>query len=196
MTTWPSANKATTTDIDSGTDNPNLSRAQIKKDIDNTNTIIDTFDMSSINDTDILAYSTADSKFTGGNKPIAEARLSAKDDRDDSTFAEIVSGNSINGTVRFILTEETDRYNFVSLRSDSTGFILEPGKYFIEVYTANNPNPPLYIYPQFADAGQKQKYLGYYQGIVADTEYEIRRDYSSGIDTGRPITIKITRIGG
>jgi len=45
MTTWPSSNKATTTDIDQGTDVPNLSRAQIKKDIDNINSITDTFDI-------------------------------------------------------------------------------------------------------------------------------------------------------
>jgi hypothetical protein len=57
MTTWPSSNKATTTDIDQGTDSPNLSRAQIKKDIDNINSITDTFDIPT--DTpngSILAY--------------------------------------------------------------------------------------------------------------------------------------------
>jgi hypothetical protein len=43
MTTWPSASKASTTNLDSGTDKPRLARADIKQNVDNVNDIIDYF---------------------------------------------------------------------------------------------------------------------------------------------------------
>jgi hypothetical protein len=40
---WPSGNKANTTHLDAGSDKPSLARPEIKKNVDNVNTIIDYF---------------------------------------------------------------------------------------------------------------------------------------------------------
>jgi hypothetical protein len=40
---WPSGTKAATTNVDAGTDQPKLARADIKQNIDNVNSIIDYF---------------------------------------------------------------------------------------------------------------------------------------------------------
>lgn len=74
MTTWPTANKATTTDIDQGTDNPNLSRVQIKKDIDNINTIIDTLAIGTPTNGSILTYDSTAGEFnTTSSQELAQA---------------------------------------------------------------------------------------------------------------------------
>ena len=44
MTTWPSGTKASTSNLDSGTDKPRLARADLKNNVDNVNDIIDYFD--------------------------------------------------------------------------------------------------------------------------------------------------------
>jgi len=43
MTTWPSGSKASTANLDSGTDKPRLARGDIKQNVDNVNDIIDYF---------------------------------------------------------------------------------------------------------------------------------------------------------
>lgn len=62
MTTWPSGSKATTNHLDSGTDKPRLARPEIKQNVDNTNDIIDYFNVSSAADGDILVYNSNTSK--------------------------------------------------------------------------------------------------------------------------------------
>ena len=63
MTTWPSGSKASTVNMDSGTDSPRLARADIKQNVDNVNDIIDMFNISSPTNGQILKYSTANSRF-------------------------------------------------------------------------------------------------------------------------------------
>lgn len=55
---WPSSTKASTTNVDAGSDKPSLARADIKQNIDNVNAIIDTFDIASPNNGDILQYNS------------------------------------------------------------------------------------------------------------------------------------------
>lgn len=43
MTTWPSGTKASTANLDAGTDKPRLARPDIKQNVDNVNDIIDFF---------------------------------------------------------------------------------------------------------------------------------------------------------
>ena len=43
MTTWPSGTKASTANLDSGTDKPRLARTDIKQNVDNVNDIVDFF---------------------------------------------------------------------------------------------------------------------------------------------------------
>jgi len=63
MPTWPSGTKASTTNVDAGTDQISSARADIKQNIDNVNTIIDTFNISSPSDGDLLQYSTSSGKW-------------------------------------------------------------------------------------------------------------------------------------
>ena len=63
MPTWPSANKAVTTYTDQGTDRLADARPEINKTISNVNDIIDTFNISSPSDGDLLQYSTSTGKW-------------------------------------------------------------------------------------------------------------------------------------
>ena len=65
---WPTNSKASTTNVDAGTDSVTSARADIKQNIDNVNDIIDTFDIGGdssgqIADGDLLKYDSASSKF-------------------------------------------------------------------------------------------------------------------------------------
>jgi len=59
---WPSGTKASTTNVDNGSDLISNARADIKQNIDNVNDIIDHLNISSPNNGDILQYSTATGK--------------------------------------------------------------------------------------------------------------------------------------
>ncbi len=63
MTTWPSGSKASTSNLDSGSDKPRLARPDIKQNVDNVNDIIDFFDGSSPADGDIFVYNSSNTKF-------------------------------------------------------------------------------------------------------------------------------------
>ena len=63
MTTWPAGSKASTSNLDSGSDKPRLARADIKQNVDNVNDIIDFFDGASPADGDIFVYNSANAKF-------------------------------------------------------------------------------------------------------------------------------------
>lgn len=62
MTTWPSGTKASTANVDAGTDRPRLARVDIKQNIDNVNDIIDYFNVSSISDGQFLRYDSGTAK--------------------------------------------------------------------------------------------------------------------------------------
>ena len=55
---WPSGTKASTVNVDAGADKPSLARPDIKQNIDNVNSIIDTFDIAAPNDGDTLQYNS------------------------------------------------------------------------------------------------------------------------------------------
>lgn len=64
MPTWPKDTKASTTNVDQGSDQISQARADIKQNIDNVNTIIDTFDIQPDSagqpaDGDVLQYNSA-----------------------------------------------------------------------------------------------------------------------------------------
>lgn len=63
MATWPSASKASTANLDAGTDQPSLARADIRNNVDNVNSIIDSFVISTHSDGDILVWDSSNSRF-------------------------------------------------------------------------------------------------------------------------------------
>jgi hypothetical protein len=63
MATWPSGTKASTTNLDAGTDRPSLARPDIKQNVDNVNAIIDMFDITAPSDGEILKYNVSNTRF-------------------------------------------------------------------------------------------------------------------------------------
>ena len=61
MATWPSNDKAGTTHVDQGTDQISLARPDIKKNIDNVNSILDYLDISSASNEQVIQFTTGDS---------------------------------------------------------------------------------------------------------------------------------------
>lgn len=63
MATWPSGTKASTANLDAGTDKPSLARPDIKQNVDNVNSIIDMFNITSPSDGQILKYNLSNTRF-------------------------------------------------------------------------------------------------------------------------------------
>ena len=63
MATWPSGTKASTANLDAGTDKPSLARPDIKQNVDNVNDIIDMFNITSPSDGQILKYNLSNTRF-------------------------------------------------------------------------------------------------------------------------------------
>ncbi|OUV75347.1 MAG: hypothetical protein CBC91_07565 [Rickettsiales bacterium TMED131] len=63
MPTWPSGSKASTSNVDSPTDSITSARADIQQNISNVNDIIDTFNIASPSDGDLLQYSSSSGKW-------------------------------------------------------------------------------------------------------------------------------------
>jgi hypothetical protein len=63
MPTWPSATKASTTNVDAGTDQISLARADIKQNMDNVNDIIDIFNIASPTNGDLMQYNSSTTKW-------------------------------------------------------------------------------------------------------------------------------------
>ena len=126
MPTWPT-NKAGTTHLDSGTDNPGSARADIKQNVDNVNDMIDTIVVDSPSNNQVLAYDSSDSRFE--NKDVSTLVSSAVSAV--ATIRTTDSSNTYTTTFTKIsnLTEQTDPDGIVSI---STGVItVGAGTYLI-----------------------------------------------------------------
>jgi len=203
MTTWPAGSKATTTSIDQGTDNPNLSRPQIKQDIDNVNAIIDTFDISSSSFNDILSYDSGTGTFVP-QQPLSEAIFI-------SDGATTIAGSPPNYLVRYVFEEKFDPNNIVGLSSNSEAFSLAPGKYFIECQSLGGPqssyedefNKPFVYFTQGTGiSADTRKYWGFYQQVFTDIELAVLENRSTivlpgnvsvGSETSADVVVKITK---
>ncbi len=63
MATWPAGSKASTANLDSGSDSPRLARSDIKTNVDNVNSIIDMFNIDSPTANQILKYNNSNARF-------------------------------------------------------------------------------------------------------------------------------------
>lgn len=136
MPTWPSGTKAGTTNVDNPTDLVANARADIKQNIDNVNNIIDTFNISSPSDGDLLQYSSSSGKWeqvtatsitsNAGNVAIIEA---------DATDINLDSaGNRIASTFTIPITEKVDPAGFISISNNQ--FTLSTGKYWLSIVSS------------------------------------------------------------
>jgi hypothetical protein len=124
MATWPSATKASTANLDSGTDSPASARADLKTNVDNVNSVIDMFNISSPSNEQILQYSSANARFElatagGGGFPIVVF-----------TFQKSVELGG--GVERCPVTELVDTGGIASV-SSTYNFTLPAGTYLVNV---------------------------------------------------------------
>ena len=125
---WPSGTKASTANVDAGTDSITSARADINQNFDNVNDIIDHLNISSPSDGDLLKYSSSSGKWEqvastsiGSNTKFAIFAL-------HNVTEELVTGN----IYRRLLTISLDPDNIMDI--DSTGdftFNLGAGTYIL-----------------------------------------------------------------
>lgn len=123
MTTWPSASKASTSNLDSGSDKPRLARADIKQNVDNVNDIIDMFNIDSPLDKQILAYDSGTAKFVltqsinSQGITIDDNNISASRSNDDINLQ--ASGTGMVTTKSILNIDSTYKEKVNSLTSDN-----------------------------------------------------------------------------
>lgn len=112
MATWPSGSKASTTNLDAGTDRPSLARADIKQNVDNVNSIIDMFNIATPSNEQILKYNAGNSRF----ELVADAGQNINAGTGISVDQESDGGVTISSTVTdtnttYTIDAETDGSN-------------------------------------------------------------------------------------
>lgn len=122
---WPTT-KATTTSLDSGTDDPNVARVQIKQNVENVNDIIDFLNLTSLTDKDILQYNASNGTFDNITLSNAGLQKQALITLTATTYALTV------GTRYYGLTETSDPYGLVSINSNGKIRFAETGDYLFE----------------------------------------------------------------
>lgn len=113
---WPSGTKASTTNVDAGSDKPRLARPDIKQNIDNVNSIIDTFDIAAPNNGDILTYNSTSGAWEPGAASSGGVQIGILN---ISSGEENVTGNEYRRTV--------------SIDYDTFDFLTANGNYQITV---------------------------------------------------------------
>ena len=98
MATWPTSS-ASTANLDAGTDKPSLARADLKTNVDNTNAIIDMFNVTaSPTNNYILKYSSSTTKFEMVAAPTSGIATVSADTTPSLGGNLNVAGNSIVST--------------------------------------------------------------------------------------------------
>jgi len=135
---WPSGTKAGTTNVDNPNDLVANARADIKQNIDNVNSIIDEFNISSPSDGDLLQYSSS----SGQWEQVASTSVGSAADFATLGFTaatDFVSGN----TYRKPITSEFDPNNFVDVAVDTFTFSLPAGNYILQIVVTKESEPEI-----------------------------------------------------
>jgi hypothetical protein len=132
MPTWPSGSKAPTSNCDAGTDSISSARAVIKQNIDNVNDIIDTFNISSPSNGDVLKYNST----SGVWEQVASSTLAGT----PTAYLEAVHSNVGKGSSgtderdMSVMTVLSDANSLLTITGDSgttNSINLTPGTYVI-----------------------------------------------------------------
>ena len=122
---WPSSTKASTTNVDAGSDSPRLARSDIKQNIDNVNSIIDTFDIASPNNGDILVYNSSTSTW--------DPTAAASGGINLGVVAVVAGEQLVSGTIyRRAVSETFDSNSLLAITGSGYQFTLEAGTYYTE----------------------------------------------------------------
>ena len=181
MTTWPSATKASTTNVDAGTDQISLARADIKQNMDNVNDIIDIFNIASPTNGDLMQYSSSTTKW----EKVSATSVSTK-----VKFATLTiksgagAGVAITGGFRLDITAKSDADNMITLLDvDSAGeyarFSLAPGTYGMhrqqDAAYGGNEEPILYNVTAAENFNADLRTnINFYQVLTVTTTLEFR----------------------
>ena len=126
---WPSGTKASTANVDAGTDSITSARADIKQNFDNVNDIIDHLNISSPSDGDLLQYSNSSGKW----EQIASTSIGSQTKFAVFNLATGANEENVAGNIyRRLLTIQLDPNNIMDI--DSTGdftFNLTAGTYIV-----------------------------------------------------------------
>ena len=119
MATWPTS-QASTANLDAGTDKPSLARADLKTNVDNTNAIIDMFNVGASPTNDyILKYSSSTTKFE-----MVAAPTSGMTDftvaGDSGTNQTIANGNTLTITGGTNLNSVASATDIITINLDTT----------------------------------------------------------------------------
>jgi len=129
---WPSGTKASTANVDSGSDNPALARVDIKQNIDNVNDIIDEFgevDITSPVAGQALVYDGVNSKWINGDASGTSAAYIRASLSTTATFAA-TGGSAAYGELN--MTVDQDDYSLVNSASGSD-LNLDAGSYLLVI---------------------------------------------------------------
>jgi hypothetical protein len=145
---WPSGTKAATTNVDAGTDQPKLARADIKQNIDNVNSIIDELNIASPSDGDLMQYSSSSERW----EPVASSSVGGS--TTEIAFARIINsvGENVSGNIyrRYVaLYEDVDwitqtgamSTGIASRGGNGSSFsqmTLDAGTYVFQIMTTSN----------------------------------------------------------
>ena len=143
---WPSGTKASTSNCDAGTDQISNARADIKQNIDNVNSIIDEFNISSPSDGDLLQYSTSSGKWeqVATTSVGSQSKLALLDFRAENLSQGTYGVGSATALTAGQVTELSDPDGIVTVSGDSASeytITLSAGKYLIDMmYDGSTPN--------------------------------------------------------
>jgi hypothetical protein len=142
---WPSSTKAPTTNVDAGSDRPALARADIKQNIDNVNNIIDTFDIASPSNGDILVYNSTSGAWEPGAPSSGGASIGILN---ISSGQELVTSNTYRRTVSI----DFDTFNFLT-QNGSYQITVSPGTYIFEpiIQSTEESEVDIYLHDETSD---------------------------------------------
>src|SRR6056300_605158 len=118
MATWPSGTKASTANVDSGTDLISQARPDIKQNIDNVNSIIDSFDIGTPTAGTVLSYNSGTSNWQ---------QVDPNTVLTPNVIVQLSGSGTSTGDTYATLTELYDNANIASVASDT--LTIEPGTY-------------------------------------------------------------------
>ena len=130
---WPSGTKASTANVDAGTDLLSLARPDIKQNIDNVNTIIDEFNIASPSNGNLLQYSTSSGKW----EPVTASSVGTQVDFLKLEANNLTQGNYTNLTNVIQATELSDSGGIATVTGDSgSDYALQlvSGKYIVGIH--------------------------------------------------------------
>ena len=127
MATWPSGTKASTSNLDAGTDSPASARADLKTNVDNVNSVIDMFNITSPANNQILKYTSGTAVFDLASLPtsadtLTTGRTIALTGDVAYTSSSFDGSANVTGTATLANTAVTPgSYTYASVTVDSKG---------------------------------------------------------------------------